>query len=125
MRGLDARVAAEAAVGRHHVRRVAREKDAAVAEALGGVRLALPLLDGVDGRRDVFTQADAQQVATVGLAEAPAVGVRTLGVARGVDDEKARLVGLLDAEEAAERGVAHQDDAHVPPAHQRPTWARK
>ncbi len=57
VRAVDSRVAAEAARRRHHVRSVAGDEHAALAEVLGPVRLRVPALDVLDLDRQVLRRA--------------------------------------------------------------------
>ena len=120
-RVLDARVPAEPSGRRHHVRRVARDQDAALGEALrpvGGRRPALDVLDlyGQVGRSE--RQADVIDARLLAHVLADRRRAVALLVDRRVDDEEAGVAVDREAEEADEPGMEDVDDAEVPVAEQ-------
>jgi hypothetical protein len=120
-RVLDAGVAPEAAVRRHDVRRVAREKHAALVKPLGPVRLGLPVGDVNDLHRHVGPDGGAQ-ILQRSLLGQPRLHVdrRVLRdvLTHRVDDEEAVGRGPVEPEEPAQLRIVHVEHALVAIAQQ-------
>jgi len=95
------------------MRCVTREEYAARAKMLGSIGDRLPAHHAVD--RDVgvgHTERTTKIFEATFISEAiPNVFDWMRRIAHRVDDEESRLIRLLDAEEAAQRAIANQNDA--------------
>ena len=115
---MDAGVAAEPAVGRHHVGRVAGQEDPARLVALGHVGGGHPLRDVVDLHGKV-RHPDGGLDEPGGLlgGELPGdvQGAGHGGISQRVDDEESRCPGPLESEEAAHGRVGDVADAEFGP----------
>ena len=119
---LHACVAAEPAVWRHRVGRIAGQEHTSILIALRVVGHRAPCRDIVDLHRHVrHTHGGAHQLDTARLGDV--IGdpgrFRPRGVAHGVDREKARPAGFFQAEESAQHRIEHIDHSEVPAAQQR------
>ena len=114
---LDPGVAAEAAVGGHDVRGVARQEHAAVGEARRHVGLRLPVGDVEDLHGQVGRADRGDEQLPRALLGQPVADVHRLlrrdVRADGVDDEEALAARPVEPEEPAQRRVVDVDDALV------------